>query len=140
MYEIYEIHDQKIPSYYVVQDIHNRSSNQRLNTQFKIYDNLENNCFDNISRGNKSIIYDNIQIILEEFQLSNLTDEQLWDITVIAGEVLKEKYNNYTNTVLNATFKEIEEYLEREGIDYGRLGKYRKPSSGQFEGSSFYFG
>jgi hypothetical protein len=139
MYNLCEI-NKKVPSYYTIRGLYRRSSNKRLNLQFKIYDNLQQEYFKKVVSGNKSIVYDNVHIVLEEFQLQNLSDEQLWEIMVITWEVLKKKYNTYIYIGLNETFKEIEKYLEKEGVKYGRLGKYGRPSNSQFEKQSPYFG
>lgn len=130
MYNIYE-NQGKIPSYYTTRGLYNRSSNKRLNLQFKIYDNLENAYFDKETSGNKSITYDLVHLVLEEFQLENLSDEQLWSIVVITWKTLKKKYNNYTYIVLDETFKEVEKYLKEEKMSYGRLRKYGRPSDSQ---------
>ena len=140
MYEIYETFGSngKYFSYYTVRSLYRRSLDKRKNLQFKIYDDLEQPDFDDIVSGNKSIIYDHVHFVLDEFQLSDLTDENLWAIVKITSDVLKKKYNNYTYIVLGETFKEIEKYLEKEKIKYGRLGKYGRPSSGKFEGPEAY--
>ena len=120
--------------------LYRRSSNKRLNLQFKIYDNLQQEYFEKVVSGNKSIVYDNVHIVLEEFQLQNLSDEQLWEITVITWEALKKKYNTYMYIGLNETFKEVEKYLKKEKINYGRLRKYGRPSDSQSKITNLGFG
>nr|DAY48162.1 MAG TPA: hypothetical protein [Caudoviricetes sp.] len=139
MYNLCET-NKKVPSYYTIRGLYRRSSNKRLNLQFKIYDNLQQEYFEKVVSGNKSIVYDNVHIILEEFQLQNLSDEQLWEITVITWEALKKKYNTYMYIGLNETFKEVEKYLKKEKINYGRLRKYGRPSDSQSEITNLGFG
>ena len=133
MYNIYDENSGKTPSYYTIRRLYNRSFNKRLNLQFQIYDDLENNYFSEETRGNKSIIYDLTHIVLEEFQLQNLSDKQLWSTIIITWKILKKKYNNTIDGILSEIFKEIEKYLKKEKIHYGRLGKYDRFGDSQSE-------
>lgn len=140
MYEIYNrfASDRKYPSYYTTQKLYNRSLNKRRNLQFRIYDNLEHPHFELIANGDKSIIYDNTNIVLGEFQLLDPPDEQLWPIMIIISEILKKKYHCLTYVVLSETFKEIEKYLDEEGIEYERLGEYGRFNDGRPESTEAY--
>lgn len=138
MYEIYEIYNKKIPSYYTIRIMYRRSSDKRQNIHFKIYDNLEQPYFSKTIDGDKSIIYDYVHIVLEEFQLEDLSDEQLWSIVVITADTLKKKYNNLSYVVFNEIFKKIEKYLDERRIKHGRLGKYGGLSNGDPQSTETY--
>lgn len=137
MYEIYET-ENRIPSYYTVLELYNRSSDKRLNLQFKIYDNLQHSRFDGMARGNKSIVYDQTHLTLEEFQLEDLSDEDLWSIMTIVWQTLKKRYHRYTYLILDETFEEIQKYLEKKKISYKRLEKYGITSDNKLEGPAAY--
>ena len=141
MYEIYETFNSngKYLSYYTIRKLYNGSSDKRKNLQFRIYDNLRHSHFDKVVSGNKSIIYDHVNIVLEEFQLQDISDEQLWPIMIITSEVLKKKCNCFTSIVLDETFVKIEKYLKEEKIRYGRLRKYGGSSNNKPEVTNPYF-
>ena len=140
MYEIYDTFgsDSKYPSYYATQSLYQKTSDKRKNLHFKIYDNLEQPNFNKLVNGNKSIVYDHVHLVLEEFQLSDLSDKQLLAITKITADMLKKKYNCLTYIVLDATFKEVEKYLKGEKINYGRLRKYGELDNLKFERPELY--
>lgn len=125
MYEIYETFgtDLNKLSYYTIRILYNRSLDKRKNLPFRIYDDLQQPKFDNVVSGNKSIVYDYVRIVLEEFRLSDPSDEMLWDLIVITDAVLKKKCNCLTQVALDETFKEVEKYLKKKGIGYQRLKK-----------------
>lgn len=116
MYEIYETFgtDLNKLSYYTIRILYNRSLDKRKNLPFRIYDDLQQPKFDNVVSGNKSIIYDYVRIVLEEFRLSDPSDEMLWDLIVITDAVLKKKCNCLTQVALDETFKEVEKYLKKK--------------------------
>lgn len=130
MYEIYETFgsDIKSLSYYTVGILYNRSLDKRKNLQFKIYDDLTQPNFIEIANGNKSIIYDHVRAVLNEFGLNDLSDERLWNIIIITTNILNKKSNCLTHVVLDETFKNVERYFQKEGMTYRRLGKYNKPN------------
>lgn len=142
MYKIYENFNSngRYLSYYTIESLWNHSEEKPKNLQFQIYEQLQNSYFDSVVRGNKSIIYDYVHIVFEEFQLSleSLSDEELWSIVAITWRMLKKKYHCPTQNILNETFKDLERYFRGGEIKYQRLNKYGKINHNRLENMGIY--